>query len=87
MKLYHATLKSNLDSIRELGLNPQFSQGAEKVIWMHTASRREWAILHVQKRHKCTLDDVIVIEIPFRDRGYADAGADSGQLHSQSRNS
>lgn len=63
MRLYHATLKTNLNSIREFGLNPEFSQGAEKVIWMHTACRREWAILHVQKRHKCSLDDVVVIEV------------------------
>ena len=66
MILYHATLKSNLDSISRHGLNPDFSKGAEQVIWYHTASRREWAILHTQKRHQCQLDDIIVItvEIP-----------------------
>lgn len=63
MKLYHTTLKTNLDSIRDKGLDPAFSQGAEKVVWLHTKSRSEWAILHVLKRHKCTIDDIIVIEV------------------------
>ena len=66
MILYHATLKSNLDSIREHGLNPDFSQGKESVIWYHTKSRSHWAILHTQKRHQCALDDIalITVQIP-----------------------
>ena len=40
MRLYHATLKSNLTSITEKGIDPSFSKGAEKVIWLHTAGRR-----------------------------------------------
>ena len=63
MRLYHATLKSNLDSIRENGLNPDFSQGKEACIWYHTASRREWAILHTMRRHGCTLDDIAIITV------------------------
>ena len=63
MILYHATLKSNLDSINAKGIDPEFSQGKESVIWLHTAGRREWAILHTQKRHNCALDDIIVITV------------------------
>ena len=63
MKLYHATLKANLDSIREKGINPEFSQGKERVIWLHTASRIHWAIAHTQKRHGGTLADIIIIEV------------------------
>ena len=63
MILYHATLKANLDSINAKGIDPEFSQGKERVIWYHTASRREWAILHTQTRHNCTLDDIIVITV------------------------
>ena len=37
MRLYHATLKSNLDGIIEKGIDPSFSKGAEQVIWLHTA--------------------------------------------------
>ena len=58
MMLYHATLKANLDSINAKGIDPEFSQGKESVIWLHTAGRREWAILHTQKRHNCALDDI-----------------------------
>ena len=63
MKLYHATPKSNLDSIFADGLDPAFSTGKAKVIWLHTKSRRHWAIAHVQKRHRCNLDEVVLIEV------------------------
>ena len=66
MQLYHATLKRNLDSIQKHGIHPSFSKGAEKGIWLHTRSKTEWAILHTQRRHKCTLDDiaVLMVQIP-----------------------
>ena len=52
MKLYHATPKRNLDRIQATGLDPNRSTGKEAVVWLHTQSRREWAILHVLQRHK-----------------------------------
>ena len=63
MKLYHATRKSNLESIRAEGLDPNRSTGKEAVVWLHTASRRDWAILHIINRHKCEVSDTIVIEV------------------------
>ena len=63
MRLYHATLKSNLTSITETGIDPEYSRGAEKVIWLHTAGRREWAILHTTQRHQCEVDAVMIIAV------------------------
>ena len=63
MKLYHATPKTNLENIKATGLDPNRSRGKEAVVWLHTASRREWAILHTTQRHKCEVSDVIVIEV------------------------
>ena len=63
MRLYHATLKSNLDGIIEKGIDPSFSKGAEQVIWLHTAGRREWAILHTTQRHPCEVDAVMIIAV------------------------
>ena len=63
MRLYHATLKSNLTSITENGIDPEYSRGAEKVVWLHTRSRTEWAILHLLKRYKCSMDDIIIITV------------------------
>ena len=63
MKLYHATRKSNLESIRAEGLDPNRSTGKEAVVWLHTASRREWAILHTTEKYNCEVSDVIVIEV------------------------
>ena len=63
MRLYHATLKRNLESIHENGIKPSFSKGKEACIWLHTRSKTQWVILHTQKRHKCTLDDIAIITV------------------------
>ena len=63
MRLYHATPKANLDSIRENGLDPKRSKGAIKAVWLHTASKRDWAILHTVARHKCDISEVVIFEV------------------------
>ena len=63
VKLYHATPRRNLESIKRNGLDPNLAKGKEALIWLHTASRRDWAILHTINRHKSTLEDVAIIEI------------------------
>ena len=63
MKLYHATPKANLDSIRTDGLDPNRSTGAIKAVWLHTASKRDWAILHVSNKHKCDVNEVVIITV------------------------
>ena len=63
MKLYHTTLKSNLDSIRTNGLDPNRSRGKEAVVWLHTASRTEWAILHVCKKPRVGFDDIVILAV------------------------
>ena len=66
MRLYHATLKSNLESIHEKGINPSFCRGAVKVIWLHTRSRNEWARLHTAKRYLVPIAEIVIfaVEIP-----------------------
>ena len=63
MKLYHATTAKNLDSIKAVGLDPNRSLGARKEVWLHTASRSDWAILHVVQRHKCDINEVAMITV------------------------
>ena len=63
MVLYHSTLKSNLESIRKHGLDPVLSKGVDQVIWLHTQSRIQWASRHLRKRHKCDLDDIVVLMV------------------------
>ena len=63
MKLYHATPKANLASITATGLDPNRSRGKEKAVWLHTRSRREWAILHTSTKHKCDVSEVAIIEV------------------------
>ena len=63
MRLYHATPKRNIESIQANGLDPNRSLGAKNEVWLHTASRREWAILHVSNKHECDVNDVSVITV------------------------
>ena len=63
MKLYHATPKANLESIKATGLDPNRSRGKEAVVWLHTLSRREWAILHTATKNKCEISEVAILEV------------------------
>ena len=63
MKLYHATPKANLDSIRTAGLDPNRAKGQIKGVWLHTESKQSWAILHTMQRHDCGIDDVVLLEV------------------------
>ena len=63
MKLYHATPKKNLSSIQATGLDPNRSKGKESLVWLHTQSRTEWAILHTTERQKCDVSEVVIIEV------------------------
>ena len=63
MILYHATPKRNLDSIRKHGLDPKRAAGKVKGVWLHTESRKPWAILHTIKRHRLqSFDDVVILK-------------------------
>jgi hypothetical protein len=60
--LYHATPGSNDPSIRKWGLLTARSQGKMRVVWLHTADRSAWAVLHTLRRHGGKAEDVIVYE-------------------------
>ncbi|MGH7391445.1 MAG: hypothetical protein ACREM3_18590, partial [Candidatus Rokuibacteriota bacterium] len=63
MQLRHATLKTNLESIRRDGLLPSKSRGKRQAVWLHTFSRTPWAILHMETRHRAKLRDVIILTV------------------------
>ena len=52
MILYHATPRKHLATIEAEGLDPMKSTGKRKEVYLHTASKRAWAVLHTQRRHK-----------------------------------
>jgi hypothetical protein len=60
MWLRHATPSRNLRSIRRHGLLSAKSKGKLPVVWLHAASRSDWAVLHTMRRHRCK--DLAVIE-------------------------
>ena len=63
MLLRHATPIHNLPSIQRLGLLTSKSQGRRKVVWLHTASKSEWATLHTVKRHGGRVENIVILEV------------------------
>jgi hypothetical protein len=65
MIMYHATTRTALSSIKTEGLCVRYadSRKALRSIWFHTRSNSAWALLHTQKRHGASLDDLVVIEV------------------------
>lgn len=66
--LYHTTLRRNLRSILRVGLDPARSTGKLPAVWLHTAGRLEWALLHTLAKHRCRLEDVVVLEVRLPER-------------------
>jgi hypothetical protein len=64
MRLRHPTPSQNLRSIRQRGLLTAKSQCKLAVVWLHTASRSPWAVLHTLKRHGCKNSTVIEVTVP-----------------------
>jgi hypothetical protein len=65
MKLYHATTRTALDSIKNEGLCVRYA-GADKrikAVWLHTRSTSAWALLHTQRRHAASLEELVVVEV------------------------
>lgn len=66
MKLFHVTPRSNQQAIYSQGLLVEKSQGRERVLWLVSRSRVEWAIRHVKQRHG--VDDVAVLYVRVKAR-------------------
>lgn len=63
MLLYHATLRRNVASIRQRGLDPAFALQGRRAVWLHATSRTAWAVLHTVRRHGGRVEDVVVLPV------------------------
>lgn len=63
MLIRHATILRYLPSIERRGLLCGKSRGKKAVIWLHTAAKSAWAILHTVKRHGGRVEQVIILEV------------------------
>lgn len=66
--LYHVTPASNLASIYESGLQPNYSEGLMKVVWLVGKRNIVWAIAHCSNRHSESVDNLAVMTIPIDDQ-------------------
>lgn len=63
MLLRHATPGRNLSAICRDGLLCAKSQGRLPVIWLHTAAKTPWAVLHTVRRHGGRAENVVIVEV------------------------
>lgn len=67
--VYHVTTRYRADLIAAKGIDPERSKGKRKCSWYVSFPMLAWAIAHVSLRHKCPLENIIVIRctIPLAD--------------------
>jgi hypothetical protein len=63
MLLRHATPGRNLSAICRGGLRCSKSRGRLPVVWLHTAAKTAWAVLHTVRRHGGRAESVVILEV------------------------
>ena len=63
MLLRHATPVKNLIPIIDDGLLCSKAKGKKKVVWLHSAAKSSWAVIHTVQRHGGRVEDVVVLEV------------------------
>jgi hypothetical protein len=66
MLLWHATPRCNLDSIERTGLDPDYSRGRLRAVWLHRASQSAALIELVALRHQVDESEVVLIAVHVR---------------------
>jgi hypothetical protein len=64
MNYFHVTLKANVDSIYQHGIDRVFSQGKKQLSWFVTHDRLPWAIAHCSARHNVTVNELVIFPVP-----------------------
>jgi hypothetical protein len=62
--MFHLTTYEAAKAIIDTGfIDPEFSQGRQKVMWYVSSRMITWAIPHVCQRHECGVDQVVVFTV------------------------
>ena len=61
--VFHASPAKNLRSIFSTGIQHTLAKGKRKLVWLHEARKRTWAVAHVAARHGTAAKQVAVIEV------------------------
>jgi hypothetical protein len=61
--LRHATPGRNLNSILKAGLLTAKSKGKMPAVWLCSAAKSSWAVLHTIKRHGGRVETTTVLEV------------------------
>jgi len=58
LHLYHITPTTNNVSILTRGLDPAFSRGKRKTVWLCDWTRIHWALAHVSFKHETPVNEL-----------------------------
>jgi hypothetical protein len=61
--LYHVTLKTNIESIYDNGLQPHLATGKEAKTWLVSEEKLLWAIAHCANRHNVLISNLAIIPV------------------------
>lgn len=61
--LYHITPSENVSSIYESGLQPSYSTGFMKAVWLVGKRNIVWALAHCSNRHGTSVDNLCVMTV------------------------
>lgn len=59
--LYHWTTRRAAKRIARVGLDPDCTTGARRVVWACEESRILWAVSHVSRNHGISPDDLLLL--------------------------
>jgi hypothetical protein len=63
VQLFHATLRKRVPAIRKEGLLCRKSRGRLKAVWLHSAARSCWALVHTVRRHGGRAEGVLILRV------------------------
>ncbi len=63
LTMRHATPRRNLPSILSGGIDPKYHMCVRPEVWLHSACKTAWAILHTGQRHQVSTGDIAVVTV------------------------
>lgn len=61
--LYHWTPRINVRSIMREGLDPVYSTGRQRRVWLAGYRRAQWACSHAAARHRVSPDEMVLLRV------------------------
>ncbi len=58
--LYHVTPAENARSIEASGIDPKYSRGKMRAVWLVNKGNILWSVAHVSSQHHAPVDELVI---------------------------